>query len=77
MPVAQVALKDTIQRLSTFVRRMEQRYECTSELMAAAVEQHHMKETAEIASWLISYRTLQHLLVDRGSESGTATKVIA
>lgn len=75
MTVTQVPLNEAIQRLSTYVRRMEQRYECKSPVMAAAVEERMVKETAEIARWLISYRTLLRLQAE--DDAGTGTRATA
>lgn len=75
MPVVELSLRDAIDRLSTYVRRMEQRYECKSPVMAAAVEERMVKETAEIARWLISYRTLLRLQAEQGA--GTDTRATA
>lgn len=75
MPVVEQPLSEAISRLSTYVRRMEQRYECKSPVMAAAVEERMVKETAEVARWLISYRTLLRLRAERGA--GTDTRATA
>ena len=68
----QEPVEAAIERLRTFVGRMEHRYECSSDFMVSAVANGHMKETAEVARWLTSYRTLQRLLA-RGQEPGTST----
>jgi hypothetical protein len=62
------SVEDATKRLRTLVRRMETRYECSSEFMTSAVANGYMKETAEIARWLISHRTLNRLEA-RGSRS--------
>ena len=54
-------VEQTIQRLETYVRRMEHRYEVTSEDVLQDVREGRMKETAEIARWLIGYRMLVSL----------------
>lgn len=70
--VIQEPLADTVRRLETFVGRMERRYECLSSFAVEAVACGQMKETAEVARWLISYRTLQRLR-DYGPETGMST----
>ncbi len=71
--VVRQPLSVAIKRLTTFVCRMEQRYECPSTVAAEAVRLGQMKETAEVAAWLISYRTLQRLRVHAGREAGMST----
>lgn len=68
-------LDGEIARLEGFVRRMESRYECSSDFVAEATRCGHMKETAEIARWIETYRTLTSLREarDAGSETGSAT----
>jgi hypothetical protein len=66
-------VEQTIHRLEVFVARMERRYECSSAFAAEAVACGHMKDTAEVSRWLISYRTLQHLKALAGSETGKST----
>ena len=65
----------TIARLRTFIDRMERRYECSSEVMAAEVASGKSRDTAEVARWLSDYRTLQFLTRDGDQEtpSGTTT----
>jgi hypothetical protein len=70
--VRREAVGDTIARLETFVARMERRYECTSDLLARALTQGDLRETAETAKWLTAYRTLLSLR-ESTSETGTAT----
>ncbi len=70
--VIEEAVEDTIERLSTFVARMERRYERSSTDMLCAVRE-GAPETAEVARWLISFRTLQRLRAAIGHETGTRT----
>ena len=65
----------TIARLKTFIDRMERRYECSSEVMAAEVASGKARDTAEVARWLIDYQTLQYLTrnSDRETLTGTTT----
>lgn len=65
----------TIERLETFIARMERRYECSSEVMAAEVASGKARDTAEVARWLSDYRTLQYLTRDGDRETpiGTTT----
>ena len=75
--VVQESVDSTIQRLETFVSRMERRYECESSFAAQAVACGHMKDTAEVSRWLISYRTLQRLRTTNGRATGTRTRITA
>lgn len=70
--VVEEPIEETVRRLEAFVRRMERRYECSSDDMASAVRG-GAKETAEVARWLISFRTLQRLRAAIGHETGTPT----
>ncbi len=63
----------TIQRLETYCHRMEKRYECSSDFAMQAVQNHYLKETAEVGRWLISYRTLLRLREAAGLATGTST----
>lgn len=63
----------TIERLRTYVRRMERRYECPSDVMSLSVLHGHMKETAEVSKWLSCYRTLRELMELAGPETGITT----
>lgn len=69
----QEPIETTISRLETFVARMERRYEIESEAAADAVERGDMRETAEVAKWLISYRTLQRLKGHAGRSRRSTT----
>jgi len=66
-------IEQTIRRLERFVARMERRYECPSDFAVQAVACGHMKETAEVCRWLISYRTAQRLKERVGREPGKST----
>ena len=63
----------TIARLKTFIGRMERRYECSSEVMAAEVASGKARDTAEVARWLSDYRTLRFLTGGGGQETPTGT----
>ena len=65
-------VETTAERLRTFSKRMERRYECSSDFMAAAVAAGDMHSTAEIARWLSDYRTLQRL-TESDAEGSTST----
>ena len=65
----------TIGRLSTYVHRMEARYECTTEAMASAAGAGYTKRTAEIARWLAAGRTLNRLKSVGGPGAGTSTTI--
>ena len=60
----------TIRRLETYCQRLERRYECSSEFALQAARNGYLKETAEVARWLISYRTLLQLREAAGPEAG-------
>ena len=61
MRVRSESVDMTVARLRTFIKRMERRYECSSDFMAAAVAAGDRHCTAEIARWLSDYRFLQRL----------------
>ena len=63
----------TVARLKTFIDRMERRYECSSEVMAAEVASGKARDTAEVARWLSDYRTLRFLTGSGGQETPTGT----
>ena len=63
----------TIARLQTFIARMERRYECSSEVMAAEVASGQARDTAEVARWLSDFRTLQYLTRYSDPETLTGT----
>ncbi len=71
------SIETTIRRLETYCHRMERRYECSSDFAMQAVRNHHLKETAEISRWLISYRTFLRLREAAGRETGTSTATTA
>ena len=77
IPVIKVPIAEGIHRLETFVRRMERRYECKSECALEDVRGGRMRETAEVARCLISYRALQRLRGYVGAEIGSDTTTIA
>ena len=66
------SIQDTIRRLRTYTRRMELRYECTSEFMTSAVVNGHAKETAEVARWLTAHRSLERILARMDSTTQTS-----
>lgn len=71
-------MEDEIARLATYVRRMEARYEYSSEAADAAIRDGHLKETAEVSRWLSSFRALKTLSgsTDVGPATGTPTSAI-
>lgn len=71
-PVKSEASCVAIQRLETFVRRMERRYECDSEAMERRVREGHAPETREVGKWLAEYHLLTRLrhLQAGGPEAG-------
>ena len=73
IPVLTEDISAAIERLGTYVRRLEARYECSSEEMTALVRSGRMKSTAEISNWLQQYRVLEQLREAVGNEAGTPT----
>ena len=67
-----------IQRLETYVGRMEARYERDSAEAAAALASGSLKETAEVARWIGNYNVLMSLreAPAGGSETGFPTRSI-
>lgn len=70
------SVDETINRLETYIRRFERRYECSSETMARAVARGKMRETAEIARWLNAFDALNNLKSRRQSGGGTTGTLI-
>lgn len=66
-------ISGVISRLEVFVSRMERRYECESEVMAADVKAERMRETAEVSKWLGEYAALTRLRA-HGHAAGSITK---
>lgn len=54
--VIRETVAETLARLNTFVGRMEHRYEMSSAEMVAGVRAGTVRETAEIAKWLMNVR---------------------
>ena len=52
-------------RLATEIQQYESRYELRSADLEAAVERGELRETAEVATWVIAYRTLRALTDER------------
>ena len=77
IPVLTEDVTATIERLGAYVRRLEARYECSSEEMATLVRSGYMKSTAEIANWLQQYRVLAELREAVADEAGTPTTTTA
>ncbi len=75
-PVVRQSVDHEIERLATYVGRMERRYECSSAFAAAAVESGAMKATAEVERWLTSYHVLTKLNAEAapGAATGTPTR---
>lgn len=68
--VTRHTVSDEMERLATYVGRMERRYECTSAFAEEAVSSGALKETAEISSWLTTYRMLTKLSEVRARGTG-------
>lgn len=71
--VVSLSVDQEIERLETYVRRMEARYECDSAKAAQAVAKGRMKETAEVARWLGSYNVLTSLKGGPGHGGGVGS----
>jgi len=52
-------------RLLAEVRTFEARYELSSDQLESVLERGEIRETAEVAEWLIAYRTLRGLDSER------------
>lgn len=74
-PVVRQTVYEEVERLATYVGRMERRYECSSAFAEAAVASGTMKATAEVERWLTSYHVLTKLNAEaaRGDATGTPT----
>ena len=72
-PVLTEDISTVIERLCTYVRRLETRYECSSEEMTTMVGSGYMKSTTEISNWLQQYRVLKELQEEVANEAGTPT----
>ncbi len=57
------------ERLTKEVKVFEDRYELTSERLEDALLRGEIRETAEVAQWLIAYRTLRGLQSERETEA--------
>lgn len=75
--VTRHAVDDEVARLATYVRRMERRYECSSAFAELAITNGSLKETAEINSWLTTYRVLTKLSAASAAGSATGTRMNA
>lgn len=56
-------------RLRREIHKYETRYELRSAELEAAVEHGTLRETAEVADWVIAYRTLRALADERQARS--------
>ena len=59
--VITISRQEAINQLQQDITLFERRYECSSDFMVAAVENGHMKETAEIGVWMNKCRVLARL----------------
>ena len=73
--VRRVDAREAVARLETFVRRMERRYEYSSEEMTERVHSGQQKCTREISLWLPRYRRMLRLREALAAETGTATTI--
>lgn len=73
--IVQSTVDQEVERLETYVGRMERRYECPSSVALDAVASGRMKETAEVSRWLASYNVLMRLTGEAvpGGETGSHT----
>ena len=70
-------VEQTIRRLETFVSRMERRYECASDVMAAELKSGRIRETAEVSRWLGEYGVLGELRqsIENGRADGSTSTI--
>ena len=61
MVIRRESRQHAINRLKADIQRFERRYECRSDKMVAKVKANDMKETAEVAKWMITYERLKAL----------------
>lgn len=66
----------TVDRLETYIARMEHRYECESSNLTTEVAAGRITETAEISRWLTNYWTLKSLRepAEAGHTTGSPTR---
>lgn len=69
--------EDGVREFSAIVRRMERRYECSSEEMLGAVRSGKTKETWDICQWLVAYDHLKALRKSAGLAAGSPTNATA
>lgn len=74
--IVKQSVTDEIERLETYVCRMEKRYERPSRQIREDVAKGRIKETAEVTRWLASYNALTSLKGEpvRGGGTGFHTK---
>ncbi len=74
----QVAVEDEIKRLQKFISDMERKYHMSSDEMAKAAWADHSLDTPEVASWLISHRTLKGMQKRKSErEAGRTTGTLS
>jgi hypothetical protein len=59
--IQHVPVEETIEKLEREISSFERRYKRSSDEALAAVKAGKMRETPEIARWLINHRALKHL----------------
>lgn len=70
-------LRHAIDRIEASIRRFERRYETSTPNMLREVKAGRMKETAEIATWMMNANVLKQLKRrGNGHTTGTRTKTI-
>ena len=73
--VRRESVDETVDRLQTYIRRFERRYECRSGAMVQAVKRGRVRETAEISRWLSKYEVLTNLKGRRRNGRTTGTRI--
>ena len=70
-----VPLETEVRELQANIRKMELRYECSSEYMYRAVLDGRMRETFEVCEWMADYYYLQEILAsdEYAALNGSAT----
>jgi hypothetical protein len=74
--VRRQTVAQAMNRLETSIKRFERRYEVSSAKMRREVKAGRMKETAEVATWMMNCNVLDHLKRrSNGHTTGTRTKI--
>lgn len=64
-------IEETIKRRTTFIRRMERRYETSSHEMNQRVKDGKNKRTPEVGRWLMTWKNVKDLTEKYAKDSKT------